>query len=81
MTTLTERVKAAMRATETDCEGWHDEPLTEIAEAAIKAIFAGSRVMEYRGAIVIANPEFPPHMWTEMGLEEIKPVEEKDPGR
>lgn len=38
MMDMIERVKAAMRATETDCEGWHDEPLTEIADAAIEAI-------------------------------------------
>ena len=36
--TMLERVKAAMLATETDVTMWGDEPLTEIARAAIEAI-------------------------------------------
>lgn len=32
-----DRVKAAMLATETDVVDWHDDPLTELAIAAIKA--------------------------------------------
>jgi hypothetical protein len=34
---LIEKVKVAMRATGCDCTEWHDDPLTEIAQAAISA--------------------------------------------
>jgi hypothetical protein len=37
---MVDRVKEAMRATGCDCADWSDEPLTEIAKAAIAAMGA-----------------------------------------
>lgn len=50
-----------------------------VAKAAISSIFAGSRMTEYRGGIVVANPDLQIHFWNGTSMEEIKFAEPDPP--